>query len=105
MKHWINVLVSMHQRTNIWVHHRLFVRITITVGVYNMSFSKFWSTFCALCHLHDEKLTEYFTYVEKQARLQKQKQKINEAKKIRVHEWQLKFKKKSTMKGHARKVA
>ena len=47
----------------------LFVRIAITVGVYNMRFLNYWNTVFEHCHFHDEKMIEYLTYVERQDRL------------------------------------
>ena len=40
-----------------------------------MGFSSNWSTVCELCRFHDDKSIEYFTYVERQDRLKKQRQK------------------------------
>ena len=70
----------------------LFVRIVITVEVYNMEFLNYWSTVCELCHFHDDKLIEYLTYVERQDRLKKQRQRTSEAKRKRVYKWQSKLK-------------
>ena len=69
-----------------------FVRIAITVGVYNKGFLNYWSKVFENCHFHDEILIEYLTYVGRKDRLKKQRQKSSEAKTKRVYEWQSKLK-------------